>query len=564
MRGAKGERGDAGESETIPSNGIIAYAGDDVPEGYEEVETPEVINEIEQAWDELSGQVNQNTQDIGTTNARIDNIIALPDGSTTADAELTDIRVGADGTTYPSAGDAVRGQFNSLINYLKEAKLLTNIDKTTIENGYFISRRGVKSENASFGLFELSVNKNDKVFVSTQSSSPYVAIIASKNNTTYHPAVIADTSGYKTYMYEFTEDTTAVVSVKKSSDYDIVIIHNVENIIKDTIYNNTFYTEGETDGYYTVSTNEEKIELTASNTFKCKKIEVESGMNTISCIVGAASSLNPKTVLFGFTDENDNYICKASLTSGEQTAPIPQNAKYIYMSFFGSQYCDSYIINNNNTEFNIKNPFKGLNGVAFGTSLTYRQKSTGGYLDYLPNISGISFDNQGVGSSYIYGESGELNMLEKIKAYSLYADKDIITVEGFINDWYLGHTLGSYTDNTETSACGCVRAALNYIRSQNANATIILILDHYGQLYNGMDCSSIAKRYNITQYEYYQEIAKVAESLGIPVIKEYAISGISENTPQYLLDNIHCNALGAEQSANIIWSQMKTHIVNIQ
>lgn len=63
---------------------------------------------------DLAKETSERQQEIAVERARIDNLSTLEEGSTTGDAELADIRVGADGKTYSSAGNAVRGQIADL------------------------------------------------------------------------------------------------------------------------------------------------------------------------------------------------------------------------------------------------------------------------------------------------------------------------------------------------------------------------------------------------------------------------------------------------------------------
>ena len=326
-------------------------------------------------------------------------------------------------------------------------------------------------------------------------------------------------------------------------------------------------TTGEESGYWRITDGE--IEAKTSSSFSRTRIAVQGWMEKVSYTIVSLSGISDSAVFCAFADENEDFISKPNNAVGTTTAQIPSNAAYIYLCFYGSTYCSGYTISGDRIVMaseleglGIENHFDGLTGVAFGTSLTYRAQTTGGYLQYLPEMSGITFDNQGVGSSYILGDGGDRDMLAKIKAYQGYSGKRICLLEGFVNDWYNGKTLGTYTDTAETTVCGCVRSALNHMLSQNANLTIFLILDPYGRNYGNVDCSSSSVRYGKTQYEYYSEISKVAESLGIPVIKEYSESQMSENTPQYYIDNIHPNALGARQTANLIWSRMRWSIPN--
>lgn len=91
------------------------------------VRSEEIDNVLESFDDILRTEITSMDEEIEVLDARMNTFTSLPDGSTSGDAELADIRVGEDGTIYPSAGAAVREQHKQVLSLI-DSPSLYNLD----------------------------------------------------------------------------------------------------------------------------------------------------------------------------------------------------------------------------------------------------------------------------------------------------------------------------------------------------------------------------------------------------------------------------------------------------
>ena len=166
--------------------------------------------------------------------ARMDEFTSLPSGSTSGDAELMDIRVGADGKTYGSAGSAVRGQVTDLKSAFNDIAASVKYSNFTLEqgavqtvNGKEYSQLKVDSTTRVRFVDKLKLNPNCTYTLKCDfSKHAYTYVIFGKDglSTAYAPSWMTNTPSTITGAYYI------AVAVRTLSGTDTITPADVDDI----------------------------------------------------------------------------------------------------------------------------------------------------------------------------------------------------------------------------------------------------------------------------------------------------------------------------------------------
>lgn len=227
-------------------------------------------------------------------------------------------------------------------------------------------------------------------------------------------------------------------------------------------------------------------------------------------------------------------------------------------------------------------PWTGKRWFAFGTSITdtgYTNAETGTptgkYAPYLVEMSGLVIDNHGIaggtiGKGGMHG--GSANILNEILTTDL-STADLITIEGFVNDFACAVALGELGDDGGTDAIadtetitirGALYRAVKHCLETAPNALVILLTESTGKEYTLTStqqtanyCVNKKNSLNLFQKDYNDAIIEMGHFMGVRVIDAGSNSQINCFNPEYIIDQIHHTELGGKQYATVIWDELK-------
>lgn len=435
-------------------------------------------------------------------NARMDTFTSLPSGSTAGDAELMDIRVGADGTTYGSAGSAVRGQISGL-KYFAVSKNLLGTEANVLYPCFIPSGTKV-TISTSDGT---TVNDNSVVFDlwkqdKTRSDFWGVSGYSSRTITTAHDIyyVSIRKAWSSPLQAEIGQTKTAYEEWFLPARYLSQELENInENNKVLSVTNRTGLLESSdteiVNGYLDASTGQIVsggvfyTEITPYIYVKPNEVYYYSGLCGTS-VAGAC-----------FYDEDMHFV---SSVSGDAITPvikdieIPSGVRYArFASYHNDSIVPKLLVSRKHTVFTYENGLTHKKWYACGDSYTEgayvfdgynptdRYFESGKYANklkcypyYIGNRTNCDVYNIALSGSTLAKVTEDDYSFSYQKYQTIPVDADYITLWFGINDSSQNVPIGNNTDTVNTTFKGAWNVVLAYLLANCTKAHIGIIVSN--------------------------------------------------------------------------------------
>ena len=430
--------------------------------------------------------------------ARMDTFTQLPSGSTSGDAELIDIRVGADGVTYPTAGDAVRGQVTDLKSDLNEISVAEDVTQHFAVSAKWMDIAGSLQVDYYHGTIDVLKGETYKIKAQTGTSIRAYVLIANgsvvdyygtsdawgtnhdfdieykvpQNGTLYINSITDSYIGAKKVELALKNQDEVDAAYKSAQIVDeITVFHDTPNLYnkeylmgyranKSIVSSTTYcYTKPILleAGTYLFTSSAAEFGAQGNKAFLCEADGTV--LNTADAVSGESVGTKTQTNVW-----NDTVINKFTLTETRyvsfnigyvtrtpKTAPQVGNfmlVKGTTLADFGdyAEYADPFY----SLEGDIIN---GLSGLQYKTAIfdgdsicrgdssyPYEGAFTYGYAGRIGKANYMNWKNYGIGGGVITSASnpaltGKHSVVDNVDTmYADYPDADLIIFEGGTND----------------------------------------------------------------------------------------------------------------------------------
>lgn len=567
---------------------------------------PDVYKQVLSAYASAEASIAKETsarkQEVAVERARIDNLVA---GGTVDDAELLDVRVGAHGETYGSAGDAVRGQIDR-----SEMALQGLIEGIIDPCGRQILDIGSMTHGISIDIYTGATVDSTEEYYAIDRLMPIDRtkdhhLVYDKATRTY--LYFYDAAGtYISYVYTeddctlepFPENTAWVKIVfLRNSDTDVVPSRDIK-LLEGRLKARSSLILGD------ASVAPRHCTFFIRDLLKQDEVEYQMVFNPANGVPYAETGLDRSitglidvtglkyyTTNFKFFvayyDETETFISDLAVTSsldaGTYAVPEHENLKYMRMVLLTT---DSVVIGGyhiSSTEYPYEregvlaperlpeyvafNWYKGKKVTVFGDSITEGNK----WQPYVTDKLGCTTVNCGIGGTTVANNGGlvtvggaEINgwMSSDDRINLIPDDSDMIVLFGGANDWaQSGIGLGELGDGNliDTTFKSAYSLMIRKIANKFPNARLIALTPINGRT-SAADSNEDMQHQvrGLCLADFSAAVKEVCHYYGVPCIDVHGESGINTfNHTTYIADIVHPNDEGGKRIANAVINGLK-------